>query len=168
MTPRILFPFWVEVAQLDAVATQNVQGYDTTFEEVRVLSTPARTSQRQEKPSVFIPSQIMAPSWEALQQMNAGNIPLSVITLVWSERTLRRLGFIVPDWVEAPAVAGECLIRVNDRVVSIRDKCKKVVQAIRTPPGLYITEMRPIFGVAQQRDFFYVSLGDRQQGQTTQ
>lgn len=157
MIPRILFPFQVEVAQLDAVATRDIGGYDDDFKEVRVVSDPARTSEQQEQRSVFVPSQIEAPTWEALEQMAAGNVPQSKLTLVWSYRALLQLELVVPE-------TGELKIRVNDRIISIRDKCLNLIQLIWTPPGLFITQVRPVFGMGQHRDLFLVSLDDREQG----
>jgi hypothetical protein len=169
MRPRILHPFYVEVAMLDAVATREeteqsddvpelVSGFDDDFKEVIVFSSPAgRTSGRLEQVPLFIPSQIESPSFEALQQMSAGNMPDYKFTLVWARKDLECLNLIVPE-------TGECLVRVNDRVVSIRDKCLHVIQTIRTPPGLYVTEVRPTWGIAGHRDLFLVTLDDREQG----
>ena len=153
---------------LDAVATRAateqsadtpeiVSGYDDDFKEIVVVSAPTRTSERQEQDSIFVPSQIESPSLEMLEQMAAGNVPDSKMMLVWARKDLEELHLIVPE-------TGECLVRVNDRLVSIRDKCMNLIQAIRSPPGLYVTEVRPTWGIAGHRDLFVVTLDDREQG----
>jgi len=153
---------------LDAVATRAVTeqspdapevtgGYDDDFKEIVVVSNPTRTTQRKEQEPLFIPSQIEAPTFEALMQMSAGNVPEFKLSLVWARKDLEAMSLIVPE-------TGECLVRVNDRVVSIRDKCMNLIQTIRTLPGLYVTEVKPTWGLAGHRDLFIVALDDREQG----
>lgn len=148
---------------LDAVATAAAtggglvsSGFDEDFKEIVVLSTPKRTDERQEQESIFIPSQIESDSYEMLVQMSAGNMPDTKAQLVWARKDLVELGLIVPE-------TGECLVRVNDRVVSIRDNCKNVLLSVRTPPGLYVTEVRPTWGLSSVGDLFIVTLDDREQ-----
>lgn len=151
---------------LDAVAIRAVtnstgstpieSGYDDVFKDIVVLSTPKRTEQRKEQESIFIPSQIENPSYEALTQMSAGNIPDSKITLAWAVKDIAAMDLIVPE-------TGECLVRVNDRVVSISDNCKNVLLKVRTPPGLFVTEIRRTWGMASMGDLFLVTLDDREQ-----
>jgi hypothetical protein len=164
MNPRLIGPaYYLEIAMLDAVATRELSepsiasGFDDDFREIVVFSAPQRESAKQERPPLFIPSQIESPTLEMLMQMGAGNTPDSKVTLVWARKDLVARDLIVPE-------TGETLIRVNDRVVAIRDKCMNLIRKIRTPPGLYITEIRPTWGMAALGDLFVVTLEDRQQG----
>lgn len=152
---------------LDAVGTRNAteqstdapeitSGYDDDFREIVVVSAPLRTSERHEQPPILIPSQVEAPTWEMLLQMSAGNVPDTKLTLVWAYKDLLALHLIVEE-------TGECLVRVNDRVEAIYDSCRNLIQRIRTPPGLYVTEVRPTWGLAAHRDLFLVTLDDREQ-----
>lgn len=150
---------------LDAVATRiehgpaNIEsGFDDDFGEIVVVSTPSgtRQSEKLEQPPIFIPSQIENPVFDILQQMNTGAQLDTKLVLVWAHKDLVALDLITPT--------GEPLVRANDRLVSIRDKRMRLVEAIRTPPGLYVTEVRPLFGVAQRRDLFLISFEDRKQG----
>jgi hypothetical protein len=157
--PRLHFAFLLEVAQLDAVATRADGDYDDVLKEVRVTTEAGvRTPGRQEQPTVLIPSQIELPTLEALVQMSAGNMPDMKLTAVWAMKDLERLGLVVPE-------TGELLVRVADRIVSVRenDECKRVIQVVRTPPGLYVTNVQPVFGMAATRDLFLVTLDDREQ-----
>ncbi len=165
MKPRIHHPFYAELAMIDAVATRvergpsNIQsGFDDDFGEIVVVSAPsgARTSEKLEQPSIFIPSQIENPVFDLLQQMTTGAQLDTKLVLVWAHKDLVALDLITPT--------GEPLVRANDRLVSIRDKNFRVVEIVRTPPGLYVTEVRPLFGLAQRRDLFLVSFEDRKQG----
>jgi hypothetical protein len=163
--PRLHHPFYAEIAMLDAVATRaergpaNIQsGFDDDFREIVVVSTLSGTdlSEKLEQPPLFIPSQIENPVFDLLQQMNTGAQLDTKLVLVWTHKDLVALDLITPT--------GEPLVRANDRLVSIRDKNFRVVEIIRTPPGLYVTEVRPLFGLAQRRDLFLVSFEDRKQG----
>jgi hypothetical protein len=62
--------------------------------------------------------------------------------------------------------AGDARLRVNDRLVSIRDyHTSEVVQAVRTPPGLYITEVLPeSFGIGLRRNLLVATLNQRALG----
>lgn len=151
---------------LDAVATRAETGtgfsagFDDDFQEIVVVSTPqGRKTDRDELASVFIPSQIEDPTFDVLRQLAGGAQLDTKLTVVWAMKDLLALGLVVPE-------TGEPRVRQNDRLVSIRDKHMNLVQAIRTPPGLYVLEVRPTWGVAQARDLFVVSFQDRQQGST--
>jgi hypothetical protein len=166
MRPRIHHAFMAEIRMLDAVATraetgpaQLQSGFDDEFQEIVVVSTPAgrRHTERREQPPVFVPSQVEDPTFDVLRQLATGAQLDTKLTLVWAAKDLVRLGLIVPE-------TGEPLIRQNDRLVSIRDRHLNVVQEIRTPPGLYVTEVRPLWGIAQRRDLWLVNLQDRAQG----
>jgi hypothetical protein len=58
------------------------------------------------------------------------------------------------------------MLRVNDRLVSIRDyHTGDVVQAVRTPPGLYITEVQPqSFGLGLRRNLLLATFNERALG----
>lgn len=89
----------------------------------------------------------------------AGNSPRSRVELVFHFRDLERLGL-----VDVPS--GEASIRPGDRLGALYDKAGTLVQAIRTPPGLYVTEARPIgFGLHRprpSRNLLLVAFEERQ------
>jgi hypothetical protein len=72
---------------------------------------------------------------------------------------LERLGLVDPD-------TGDALLRTGDRLVALRDiRTGDVVQAIRTPPGLYITEPQPqSFGIGRHRNLFFAIFDERALG----
>lgn len=165
MRGRLINPFLAEIAQLDTVATAAdpdgagplPSGYDADFKETVVSSAPAgaRIDARREKPSIRVPCQVEVAAFEAMQQLAAGNSPNSRIVLVFHFRDLERMGLV-------HVATGEALLRVNDRLVAIHRKDGDLVQAIRTPPGLYATEVQPqSFGIGLSRNLLLVTFHER-------
>jgi hypothetical protein len=89
---------------------------------------------------------------------SSGNAPRSRLELVFHFRDLERLGLV-------DAASGEVLVRPSDRLGALYDLEGDRVQAVRTPPGLYVTEARPIgFGLARRRprrNLLLVAFADR-------
>jgi hypothetical protein len=166
MRGRLINPFLAELAQLDTVATATdpdgagplVSGYDPDFKETLVFGSPSgdRVDARREKPAIRVPCQVEVGAFEALQQFAAGNSPNSRIVLVFHFRDLERMGLV-------DSATGEALLRINDRLVAIYTMRGALVQAIRTPPGLYVTEVQPqSFGLGLSRNLLLVTLDERE------
>ena len=63
------------------------------------------------------------------------------------------------------SASGDALLRVNDRLVAIRDLDGNLVQAVRTPPGLYVTEVMPTsFGLGRSRNLLLLTMGSHELG----
>ena len=168
MRGRLINPFVAELARLDTVATAAdpdgpgplTSGYDPDFKEtVMVPATGERgTDARKEMPSIRIPCQVEVGTFEALQQLASGNSPDSKVTLVFHFRDLERMGLVDPG-------TGDALLGVNDRLVAIHDLVGNLVQAVRTPPGLYATEVQPqSFGLGLNRNLLLVTFEERELG----
>lgn len=88
----------------------------------------------------------------------SGNSPRSRIELVFHFADLERNGLV-------DAATKDSLLRPGDRLGALYDRSGELVQAIRTPPGLYVTEARPIgFGLNRarpHRNLLLVTFGDR-------
>ena len=114
---------------------------------------------RQEQPPVRVPCQVDTKAFEELRMFASGNAPRSRIDLVLHFKDLERLGLVDP-------ATGDALVRPGDRLGAIYDKAGALVQAVRTPPGLYVTEARPIgFGLnlaRPRRNLLLVTFEDRQ------
>lgn len=150
---------------LDAVATraQNPAapmlsaGFDDDFKEIVVVDQgSARVSERQEQDPIFLPCQIHTTDFDKLQQLSDGNSPKTRVDVLVARKDLVAAG-------KVDVATGEPLIRSSDRLVSIRDSLLNVVHAIRTPPGLYVVEVKPQFGIARGGDFFVFTFADREQ-----
>jgi hypothetical protein len=166
---RLINPFLAELAQLDTVATAGdpdgagplVSGYDPDFKETVVV--PDRTwrgrDARREKPLIRVPCQVEVTNFGALQELSTGNSPRSHLQLVFHFQDLERMGLV-------DAATGDALLRVSDRLVAIRDfHTGELVQQVRTPPGLYITEVQPqSFGLGLKRNLLFAIFDERALG----
>ena len=162
MRGRLIFPFLAELCRLDtdAMATQP-PGYDEDFKEPALLDTDgdgAGEAYRREHPPVRVPCQVEPQTIEALRMTAAGNTPQSSLDLVFHFKDIERLGLI-------DALTGDALIRPSDRLSGLFDTEGNLVWAIRTPPGLYVTEARPAgFGLSRRRplrNLLVVTFSDR-------
>lgn len=167
MRGRLINPFLAEIARLDTAAIAAdpdgagplASGYDPDFKETIVLEDGgARRGARREMPAILVPCQVEVGTFEALQQLAAGNSPNSQIVLVFHFRDLQRMGLVEP-------ASGDALLRVNDRLIAIRDLRGNLVQAVRDRPGLYATEVQPqSFGLGRSRNLLLVTFQERELG----
>ncbi len=168
MRGRLINPFLAELAQLDTVATAAdpdgagplASGYDPDFKEtVLVPAGPGSgVDARKEKPPLRVPCQVEVGAFEALQQLATGTSPNSRVTLVFHFQDLERMGLV-------DLASGDALLRVNDRLVAIHDLAGNLVQRVRTPPGLYATEVQPqSFGLGLARNLLLVTFDERELG----
>lgn len=149
MRGRLQQKFAASIARLDTTATRSGGYYDDDFREVVTVDTDGDgigESQRQEHAAIFVPCQIGNRSWEALRAHDLGNVPQTELVMYFHIGDLERLGLI-------DSVSGEALIHTGDRLVSICDyETHDVVQAVRTPPGLYIVRADPSgWGICMRR-----------------
>lgn len=168
MRGRLIHAFAAEIAQLDTAATAadpdgpgpRTSGYDADFQETVLVPSgaPRGHDARREKPPIRVPCQIEVQSFDALAELTTGNSPRSRIVLVFHFADLEQLGLVNP-------VTGDALLRVGDRLVAVHDlRTGELVQAIRTPPGLYLTEPQLQFGLGGQRNLLVASFGERALG----
>jgi len=168
MRGRLIQVFAAELAQLDVVATAAdpdgpgplTSGYDADFQETVLLPTADGTGvdARREKPSSRIPCQVEVQAFGELQEVLTGNSPRAQLVLVFHFQDLERMGLV-------DRTTGDALLRVGDRLVAIRDyHTGALIQAIRTPPGLYLTEAQPEFGLGQRRNLLLATFNERAVG----
>ena len=159
MRGRLIFPFIAELHRLDTQAM--APDYDEDFKEPVLVDTDddgVGEPFRREHPPVRVPCQVEPEAFEALRMATSGNTPRSSFDLVFHFRDLEQLGLV-------DAVSGDALIRPSDRLGALYARDGQLVQAVRTPPGLYVTEARPIgFGLHRRRprrNLLLVSFQDR-------
>lgn len=168
MRGRLLQVFLAELAQLDPAATAVdpdgpgalTSGYDPDFQETVLLPSTGGLGQdaRREKPPIRVPCQIEVQAFSELVELATGNSPRSRLVLVFHFADLERLGLVDP-------VTGDARLRTGDRLVAIRDRRSgEVIQAVRTPPGLYLTEPQPQFGLGRRRNLLLATFGERALG----
>lgn len=145
---RLIFAFQAELHRLDArTMAEAPPGYDVDFKEPALLDTgdAIGTRVRPEHPPVRLPCQIEPDTFEMLEMHAAGNSPRTQLRLVFHFSDLERAGLVDPT-------TGTARVQVGDRLGAIFDSQGVLVQSIRTPPGLYVTEARPIgFGLFMPR-----------------
>jgi len=118
---------------------------------------PGRDARR-EKPMLQLPCQVEIQSFAALADLASGNSPRSHVVLVFHFADLERLGLVNP-------ATGDARLRVGDRLVAIRDRrTGELVQAVRTPPGLYLIEPQPQFGLGGRRNLLLATFGEHALG----
>ncbi|MCP4678735.1 MAG: hypothetical protein GY854_25140 [Deltaproteobacteria bacterium] len=171
MRGRLIFSFLAELHRLDTLTTATEDpdgtgpldgGYDPDFKEsvlVDLDDDGIGERVRREHPPVRVPCQVEPETFDQLRMFASGNAPRSSIDLVFHFKNLERMALVDP-------ATGDALIRPGDRLAAIYDKTEALVQAVRTPPGLYVTEARPIgFGLNRarpRRNLLLVSFNDRQ------
>ncbi len=135
-------------------------GYDPDFKEPVLIDADddgVAERNRREFPPIRVPCQVEPEAFQALRMATAGNTPKSSLDLVFHFRDLEWLGLVDP-------VTGDALLRPSDRLGGLYDVAGRLVQAVRTPPGLYVTEARPLgFGLGRRphRNLLLVSFEDR-------
>jgi hypothetical protein len=136
-------------------------GYDADFQEtVLVPSSGGRGRDAcREKPPIRVPCQVEIQVFDQLSEIATGNSPRSHLVLVFHFADLEHLGLVDP-------ITGDALLRSGDRLVAIRDlRTGELVQAIRTSPGLYLTEAQPqSFGLGARRNLLLATFGERALG----
>jgi len=165
MRGRLIFPFLAELHRLDTVAmATQAPGYDDDFKEPALVDADGDGVGelfRREHPPVRVPCQVEPETLDALRMTPAGDTPQSTIDLVFHFRDLERLALV-------DSVTGEALIRVSDRLGALLDTTGQLVWAVRTPPGLYVTEARHagfgLFRRRPRRNLLVLSFSDRPAG----
>ena len=159
MRGRLIFPFLAELHRLDTLAT--APDYDEDFKEPVLRDDDddgVAEPFRREHPPVRVPCQVKPEALDALRMATSDNTPRSCFDLDFHFRDLERLGLV-------DAATSDALIRPSDRLGALYTLDGSLVQAVRTPPGLYVTEARPIgFGLHRRRpsrNLLLVSFQDR-------
>jgi len=174
MRGRLIFPFFVELAQLDTTETAadpdgsgpRTSGYDDDFKEpVAIIdSTNANDTSgvvhRVEK-QLMLPAQIEDGAFAELQQFFSGANRNAAIVCIFHFRDLENAGLIDYD-------TGLPKINNNDRLCAVYDCKKRLIQTIPNPPGLFAIQVQPRgFGFGGARNLFLVAFEEREQGTIT-
>jgi hypothetical protein len=171
MRGHIQFPFLAEVHRLDALAMAAdpdgagplTSGLDPDFHEpVLVSASGAAVGEplRRELAPVRVRCQVEPDVYDQLAMTPGGNAPRTRLGLVFHFRDLERQGLV-------DAATGDALLGPGDRLGALYDVLGNLVQLVRTPPGLYITEARAAgFGLNRRRprrNLLIVTCEDRPQ-----
>ena len=167
---KLIRPLIVEIAQYDIVATDAftapgvTSGFDDFFREpVKVDAAadggPGERVRIEKDPHLFLPAQIEPEIWEAINVVNVGNSPESMLGLVLHFEDLEASGLVHPD--------GTAHIKVSDRIVALYAMNEDgttgaQVVAVNNPPGLYVDEAQPRgLGMGGNRNLLLLKVGPR-------
>ena len=161
MRGRLIFPFGIEICRLDTSGIAAGPGYDSTFQEPELVPTDdgLGTVGRVELDPIIIQGQFYTQAdFEFLVMAANGNLAQGDVRILFHFKDLEDAG-LVED------ATGTAMIKVGDRVSNIYDKTgTELIQAIPTPPGLYVTHANPHFGLGSQRNLLFVHLKSRDEG----
>jgi hypothetical protein len=162
---RLIFPFGIELCLLDPVGTATDPGYNSTFQEPEIIPTEdgVGTIGRRELDPIIVPGQFYTQEdFMYLQMVANGNLAQADVRIVFHFRTLEDMGLIEES-------TGLAKIKVGDRINAVYDKKGvTLIQAIPTPPGLYVIQANPLFGLGSNRNLLAVHFKSRDQGKAAQ
>lgn len=165
---RLLFPFLVELAQLDTVASEAdpdgagslTSGYNETFREpVSVLADPddqVGSLVREESIITFL-AQIEPGMFERLEMILGGQSPVSRFIVIAHYQDLENVNLV-------DETTGKSLIQKHDRLSRILDCDGNLVEVIPNPPGLFVHQVQSRgFGPGTSRNLLLIAFEDRKQ-----
>lgn len=159
---RLIFPFLVDIGQVDTVATAAVAdgGYDDVFREPKIVppvSGSGRGTLSREEVTYTYKCQIEPDTFEALDMMISGKSPNSEITIVMHYKDLEVAGLLDAN--------GKPLLRTGDRMIQIKKyPTGDVIEVIPSSPGLYVVQVRSGgFGLTSlERNLLFVTFEERE------
>lgn len=161
---RLIFPFIVELAQLDTAATAAdpdgagplTSGYDDDFRTPVKVPTAGQvgTTSRVET-LVQVRAQIEPDQMEKLAPMLSGDAAQGRFGIILHFRDLERAGLV-------DAVTGKPLLYKHDRITRILTTRGVLVETIPNPPGLFCVEVQSRgFGPGGARNLLHMLFESR-------
>jgi hypothetical protein len=154
---RLLFSFQAELYRWDPLGTRATvpdgstasSGYDDDFKEPVLADSDGdgiADNRRVEMPSIRIPCQVETGRDEALRMTDGGNVPDSMLVLIFHFADLERMG-LVDTATKRP------LLKNGDRLAALYDRTGMLVEKM-PGEGLYATEVRSLgFGLGLRRSY---------------
>jgi hypothetical protein len=168
MRGRIIYPFILELAQLDTVSTEAdpdaagplTSGYSDLFKEpVRVPDGSQLGTDARQETTIEVVAQIEPEVMERLQMMAGGDSPDGRLFAICHFSQLE-----LDNLVDANGLP---TIRKSDRLVAIKEctPAKDLVMNITNPPGLYVSQVQSRgFGFGRKRNLLMLEFTDRETG----
>jgi hypothetical protein len=164
---RLIFPVVAEVFRLDLASTAAdpdgagplTTGIDPIYREPIKLPSVDRvgSSARKEFAAVKLPVQIEPTSLSRLSMIGTGDASVGRIVGVFLMADLEGLSLV-------NASTGEALLRRGDRLGAVYKMDGTLIQKITNPPGLFISEVVPLFGLGGDRNLLQVAFESRLPG----
>ena len=143
---RLIQPFLVEMLRLDLATMAATGKLDEDYREAK---------ERLEMAPLLIPAQIEPDSFQRQMRKELGDVKVGVFGLTFHFADLEDMGLVD----EATGIA---LIRPNDRMGAVYEMDgTTLVQQFPDPPGMYVEEATPSFGIGRKRNLLIVRLMSR-------
>lgn len=128
----------------NGVGVEPSTGYDDLFGEPVVYETGGTRVVNRVETEVRCSVQVEPEEYDSATPLQNGLGLDRRISLIAFKPELRKLGLLRAD--------GQPTLKIGDRLIAIRHKhTDEVILAPEDPPGMYITEIRPLsFGLASQ------------------
>lgn len=155
---RLIFPFLLEIAQLDLEETA-AAGYDADFKEPLITPTDDGVGESTRTETlVRVKASLHTPqSSFTLTQGATGNLARSSIMAVFHFEDLEEAGLV-------EETTGTALIKVGDRLNAIFTLDGELIQKFPDPPGLYVDSASPQFGLNSARNLLEVIFNSNDPG----
>jgi hypothetical protein len=109
---------------------------------------------REELPSIMIPAQIEPDSFNRQTMKELGDQKAGVFAVTFHFVDLEQMGLV-------DMATGVALIRPADRMGAIYQMDGTLVQQFPDPPGMYVNEATPQFGLGGRRNLLLVRMQSR-------
>lgn len=154
---RLIFPFLVEMFQLDLQDMGEGASLDPDYEEPILVPTEDGKGEpdRREMPAIRIPGQIEPDSFNRQTMRELGDTKAGVFAVTFHFQDLEQRRLVDME-------TGIAMIRPGDRMGAVYDMGGTLVQQFPDPPGMYVTEATPTgFGLGGKRNLLLVRLQSR-------
>jgi hypothetical protein len=158
---RLIYPFSVELAQLDTTAIEVAGGYDDEFREVKRIepvSGSDRGASGRVETIVTLKAQIEPQTFNELDMMASGRSTNSRFGLVFHYADLEKAGVV-------EASTGVPRLRApGDRLAAIRNvRSGALIETIPAVPGLFAVEVQSRgFGIGVHRNLCLMIFEERE------
>lgn len=153
---RLLQKFLVEMFQLDLQGMGEGSGLDPDYKEPVLADTNDGRGlpNRQELSPIMIPAQIEPDSFNRQSMKELGDQKTGVFAVTFHFIDLEQMGLV-------DMATGVALIRPSDRMGAIYEMDGTLVQQFPDPPGMYVNEATPQFGIGGKRNLLLVRMQSR-------
>jgi len=154
---RTLQQFLAKFYRLDLPSMGADDKLDPDYNEPTISATTDRKGDldREEMTAVMIPAQIEPDSFQRMMMRELGDTKSSVfaVTIHFADLEDRSL---------VDAATGLALIRPSDRLGAIYElDGTTLVHTFPNPPGMFVTEATPTFGIGRKRNLLLVRMQSR-------
>lgn len=162
---RLIFPITIDVYRHDLVATAQdpdgagalTSGFDPIYREAVLVPSADRLGASARKETlVSVPAQVSPTDYRKVHMIRTGDASEARVTAV----------VFIPDLEQRSLVRsdGSIVLAKGDRLDAFRKMDGTLIESVPTPPGLYLVEVLPIFGLSGDRNLLELVFMSRREG----